>query len=93
MEALDPVFLSQPRFMTMALLNKHQESEFNFLKTSTDTTAGNLSIQLQRLKSAGYVEIRKQFKGNYPVTMVSITPSGKIAFHEFVENINSFAAL
>lgn len=85
--------LSQTRFMVLAILNKINEAEFGHLKNESAATSGNLSLQLQRLKQVGYVEISKKFKGNYPLTLVNITPVGKMAFKQFVDTVNSFASL
>jgi hypothetical protein len=51
-----------------------KEAEFTFLKEKTNATAGNLSVQIQKLKEAGYIEVIKQFKDNYPQTICKITP-------------------
>ena len=63
---LDPILHSQLRLAVMSLLISVKEAEFVFLKEKTKSTAGNLSVQIQKLKDAGYVEVTKQFKDNYP---------------------------
>jgi hypothetical protein len=50
----------------MSLLISVKEAEFTFLKEKTNATAGNLSVQIQKLKEAGYIDVVKQFKDNYP---------------------------
>ncbi len=90
---LDPILHSQLRLAIMSLLVSVKEAEFTFLKEQTDSTAGNLSVQLQKLKEAGYIEIEKKFKDNYPQTICRITPGGIKAFEEYVKNIKSYLTL
>ncbi|MDP9230094.1 MAG: transcriptional regulator, partial [Bacteroidota bacterium] len=52
--------------------------------------AGNLSVQIQKLKDAGYIDVSKQFKDNYPQTLCKITPAGISAFEEYVKNLRSY---
>lgn len=87
---LDPILHSQLRLAIMSLLISVKEAEFTFLKEKTSATAGNLSVQLNKLKEAGYVEIVKQFKNNYPQTICRITPAGVTAFEEYVKALQSY---
>ena len=87
---LDPILHSQLRLAAMSLLISVKEAEFTFLKEKTNSTAGNLSVQLQKLKDAGYVEITKQFKNNYPQTLCKITPQGIAAFETYVQALQSY---
>lgn len=74
----------------MSLLISVREAEFTFLKEKTNATAGNLSVQIQKLKDAGYIEITKQFKDNYPQTLCKITASGVKAFEVYVKNLQTY---
>ena len=74
----------------MSLLISVKEAEFTFLKEQTNATAGNLSVQIQKLKEAGYIEVIKQFKDNYPQTICKITPTGIKAFEEYVKNLQVY---
>lgn len=87
---LDPILHSQLRLAVMSLLISVKEAEFTFLKEKTNATAGNLSVQIQKLKDAGYIEVVKQFKDNYPQTICSITQQGIKAFESYVENLKSY---
>ncbi len=87
---LDPILHSQLRLAVISLLVSVKEAEFTYLKEQTDATSGNLSVQLQKLKEAGYIEIEKKFKDNYPQTICKITPGGINAFEEYVKNIKSY---
>lgn len=87
---LDPILHSQLRLAVVSLLIGVKEAEFTFIKEKTGATAGNLSVQINKLKDAGYIEIQKQFKDNYPQTLCSITPTGITAFENYVEALKSY---
>jgi DNA-binding transcriptional ArsR family regulator len=87
---LDPILHSQLRLAIMSLLIGVKEAEFIFLKERTNATAGNLSVQIQKLKDAGYIEVMKQFKDNYPQTLCKITDVGITAFENYVVSLRSY---
>jgi DNA-binding transcriptional ArsR family regulator len=87
---LDPILHSQLRLAVMSLLISVKEAEFTFLKEKTNATAGNLSVQIQKLKEAGYIDVVKQFKENYPQTICKITPAGVKAFDLYVKNLQTY---
>ena len=87
---LDPILHSQLRLAVVSLLISVKEAEFTFLKEKTGATAGNLSVQVQKLKDAGYIEVVKQFKDNYPQTICKITPKGVDAFEQYVKDLQSY---
>jgi len=87
---LDPILHSQLRLAVMSLLIGLKEAEFTFIKDKTNATAGNLSVQIQKLKEAGYIDVAKQFKDNYPQTTCKITPLGIKAFEDYVKNLQSY---
>ena len=66
---LDPILHTPLRLAIVSLLISVKEAEFTFIKEKTNATAGNLSVQLNKLKDAGYIDINKQFKNNYPQTI------------------------
>lgn len=87
---LDPLLHNQLRLAIMSLLISVESAEFQFLKEKTKATAGNLSVQVQKLKDAGYIEIEKSFKNNYPLTTCKITPQGIQAFEQYVEALKTY---
>lgn len=87
---LDPILHSQLRLAVMSLLISVKEAEFTFLKDKTNATAGNLSVQIQKLKDAGYIDVIKQFKDNYPQTICKITSGGINAFEQYVKALNEY---
>ena len=87
---LDPILHSQLRLAVISILISVKEAEFTFLKEKTNATAGNLSVQIQKLKDAGYIEVIKQFKDNYPQTICKITKQGMRAFEEYVKSLQTY---
>ena len=87
---LDPILHSQLRLAVMSLLISVREAEFIFLKEKTNSTAGNLSVQINKLKEAGYIDVVKQFKDNYPQTICKVTPKGVDAFELYVKALQSY---
>lgn len=87
---LDPILHSQLRLAVVSLLISVREAEFTFLKEKTNATAGNLSVQINKLKDAGYIEVTKQFSNNYPQTICKITKNGIEAFEAYVTALQSY---
>jgi len=87
---LDSILHSQLRLAIMSLLMNSGEINFTLLKEKTKASAGNLSIQVNKLKEAGYIEVTKKFKDNYPETSCKITHEGKEAFAKYEEAIQSY---
>lgn len=89
-EALDPLLHSQLRLGIMSLLIGVDSAEFVFIKEKTGATAGNLSVQLDKLSNAGYISVIKSFKGKKPVTTCSITKVGIKAFEAYVNALKGY---
>lgn len=87
---LDPVLHSQLRLAVISLLISVEVAEFTFLKEQTGATAGNLSVQITKLKESGYIEVTKKFSNNYPQTLCRITPLGRQKFAEYVEALKDY---
>ena len=90
---LNPILHSQLRLAVMSLLITVKEAEFTFIKEKTNATAGNISVQINKLKDAGYIDVTKQFKDNYPQTICKITPAGIKAFEEYVKNLQTYLGI
>lgn len=90
---LDPILHSHLRLAVMSLLISVKEAEFTFLKGKTNATSGNLSVQITKLKEAGYIDITKQFNNNYPQTICKITPKGIEAFENYVKALQTYMNL
>ena len=87
---LDPILHSQLRLAVISLLIGTEVAEFTYIREQTGATAGNLSIQITKLKEAGYIEVIKKFRNNYPQTLCSITPLGHKKFAEYVKTLKDY---
>lgn len=90
---LNPVLHSQLRLAIVSLLMKHPEVDFNTIREKTNATPGNISVQLTRLKDAGYIQIMKAFQNNYPLTTCKITEQGAEAFAKYLDALKSYMNL
>lgn len=87
---LDPLLHSQLRLGVMSILISVSSAEFTYLKEKTHSTAGNLSVQLDKLSEAGYIRIEKSFKGKKPLTTCRITEQGIKAFEDYVNALKQY---
>lgn len=87
---LDPLLHSQLRLAVISILISVESAEFTFLKEKTGSTAGNLSVQLEKLSEADYIEIIKSFKGKRPLTTCKITRVGIKAFETYVSSLKQY---
>ena len=87
---LDPLLHSELRLAVMSLLVSSEEAEFPYIKEQTGATAGNLSVQIDKLSTAGYIKVEKTFKGKKPCTLCRITPIGIKAFEDYVTSLKSY---
>lgn len=87
---LDPLLHSQLRLAIISMLVSYEKVEFSHIKEETGAAAGNISIQIKKLQDAGYIEVEKTFKNNYPKTMLSITGKGVQAFETYVNDLKKY---
>jgi DNA-binding PadR family transcriptional regulator len=87
---LDPLLHSQLRLAIVSILVSVMEAEFTFLKEKTGSTAGNLSVQLEKLTNEGYISIEKSFRNKRPLTTCRITPKGIRQFESYVQSIQAY---
>lgn len=87
---LDPLLHSQLRLAVISLLIGLESAEFTFLKEKANATAGNLSVQLDKLSEAGYIAITKSFRGKKPLTTCAITKKGIQAFEVYVLSLKDY---
>ena len=87
---LNPLLHSELRLGVISILISVEEADFTYLKQETKATAGNLSVQIDKLSKAEYIEVIKTFKGKMPCTLCRITPKGVEAFEEYVEALKTY---
>ncbi|MDD7405915.1 MAG: transcriptional regulator [Bacteroidales bacterium] len=90
MKDLDPILHSQLRLAVMSILMNVDEADFVYLKQRTDSTSGNLSVQLEKLAAAGYIAVEKGFNGKKPRTTCRVTDAGRQAFALYVESLREY---
>jgi len=93
MRELDPLLHSQLRLAVMSILMNVEEADFVYLRETTESTAGNLSVQLDKLSAAGYITVTKTFVGKKPRTTCRVTETGRKAFEEYVEVLKEYLNL
>ena len=93
MKELDPLLHSQLRLAVMSILMNVDEADFVYHKEKTDATAGNLSVQIDKLSSAGYISVEKGFVGKKTRTVCQVTEKGRKAFEEYVETLKEYLNL
>ena len=93
LKELNPLLHSQLRLAVMSILLSVDEVDFVYLKEQTNATAGNLSVQIDKLSEAGYIQVNKGFTGKKPRTTCCITEAGKAAMEEYVEALKSYLNL
>jgi DNA-binding transcriptional ArsR family regulator len=79
------------RLAIMAVLSACESADFTFLLKTTGLSKGNLSAHLSKLRDAGYVQITKGFRGNYPRTTCALTKEGRRAFNAYRKQYLSLA--
>lgn len=89
---LDPLLHSRLRLAVVSVLMNVVEADFTFLRERTGATAGNLSVQLDKLSSAGYIEVLKLQTHSRPRTLCRMTDRGRDAFAAYVEALQLFIA-
>ncbi len=87
---LNPLLHSELRLAIMSILLGVDEADFVFIREQTGATAGNLSVQIDKLQKAGYIEVQKGFRGKMPRTVCRITRAGIDAFEEYVEALKGY---
>ena len=90
---LDPILHSELRLAVMSLLLGVEEADFTYIKEQTNATAGNLSVQIDKLSTAGYIQVEKKFEGKRPCTTCRITQKGVEAFDNYVETLKEYVKL
>jgi len=87
---LDPLLHSQLRLAIISMLVASDKVEFTHIQNETKAAAGNISLQIKKLEEAGYINVEKTFRNNYPKTMLSITDKGIKAFDSYVGNLKKY---
>lgn len=87
---LDPLLHSELRLAIMSILLNVEEADFVYIKTETEASSGNLSVQLEKLSEAKYIEIEKLFENKKPRTICRITETGIEAMENYIEALRDY---
>ncbi len=90
LKPLDPLLHSELRLALISILAGVEEAEFVYLRNRTGASAGNLSVQIDKLQQAGYISVEKGFNGKKPRTTCRMTERGRTAFADYVEAIKGY---
>lgn len=93
MKELDPLLHSQLRLAIVSILMSAVEADFVYLKEQTQATAGNLSVQIDKLREANYIAVEKTFEGKKPRTVCRMTDTGRRAFEDYVQTVKLYLHL
>jgi DNA-binding transcriptional ArsR family regulator len=74
----------------MAVLAGAESADFTYLVKMTGLNKGTLSKHLSKLRDAGYVDVEKGYKGNYPHTSAKLTSTGRKAFKDYRKQYAAF---
>lgn len=87
---LDPLLHSQLRLAVVSILMSVEEADFVFLKEKTNSTAGNLSVQIEKLSEAGYIEANRTLEGRRTRTVCRMTEKGRQAFACYIDTLKDY---
>jgi DNA-binding MarR family transcriptional regulator len=91
-QGLDEAIHGKVRLAIMAYLSGAGAASFNTVKAATKTTDGNLSIHVRKLEDAGYLCVEKSFEGKKPLTTLTLTQSGRLAWIAYLDEIRKLIA-
>ena len=80
---IDRLVHEPARLMILAVLYVVESADFLFLMRQTRLTRGNLSSHMSKLEDAGYIDIKKEFVGKIPRTLLRLTDKGREAFQSY----------
>ncbi len=90
MKELDPLLHSQLRLAVMSILMNLEEADFVYIRQQTNSTAGNLSVQIDKLSKAGYISVERSLIDRKTRTTCRVTPQGRQAFEQYVSTIKEY---
>ena len=84
---VDRLIHEPARLMIVTILSAVESADFLYLQRETGLTKGNLSSHLSKLEAAGYIEIQKTYRGKIPLTVCSLSNTGRKAFQEYRDQL------
>lgn len=90
---VDRLIHEPSRMAIMAVLFGVENADFKFLLSMTGLSRGNLSAHAAKLEEAGYIVIKKEFRGRRPHTEYGLTRKGRAAFKAYSAKLKWMAKL
>ena len=84
---IDRLVHQPARLMILAVLYVVESADFLLLMHQTGLTRGNLFSHMSKLEDAGYVDIKKEFVGKIPRTLLRLTDKGREAFQIYRQDM------
>jgi predicted ArsR family transcriptional regulator len=88
---IDRIIHEPVRLAILKILTSAKEVDFNFLLTTLGVTKGNLATHINKLETADFIEVKKEFQGKIPHTSYRITKTGRHQFQKYWENLKALA--
>ena len=86
---IDRIIHEPTRLRIMMILTGVEQADFNFLVTALGLTRGNLSSHVEKLETAGYLKVKRSFKGKVRNTSYQLTQEGSKALAKYWENLDA----
>jgi DNA-binding HxlR family transcriptional regulator len=87
---LDRLIHERIRLGIVSALATNESLSFNDLKRILKTTDGNLSVHARKLEEADYIACTKYFEGRVPRTQYRLTPSGRRALAQYLDQMEEW---
>jgi DNA-binding HxlR family transcriptional regulator len=87
---LDRLIHERIRLGIVSALATNDSLSFNDLKRVLKTTDGNLSVHARKLEEAQYISCVKFFEGRVPRTEYRLTPAGRRALAEYLDQMEEW---
>lgn len=84
---INPLLHSELRLKIMVALDSLESADFVYLCKITDSTRGNMSVQIKTLQEAGYLDVTKSGVGKFSRTVCRITHKGMEALHTYEKGL------
>jgi len=89
---LDDAVHQRTRLGILTVLCEGGRADFAYLRKTLELTDGNLSRNISRLVSAGYVRMEKVAEGRRSRTWLSATPAGRAALNAEIAALREIIA-
>ena len=86
-QIINPLLHNELRLKVMVALDSLESADFMYLCQITDSTRGNLFVQIKTLQEAGYLDISKSGLGRFSHTVCRITNKGRECLRAYEDGL------